>query len=88
MIDNEKEFPSDALLVQLVKLYLITEKVMKAPWSGNFAEEGCVAGPSAVFYLRSLESQLHDFKSSMPEELRENSEYSPIPAFARTTITV
>jgi hypothetical protein len=74
VIEAENEFASDVLLVQLVKLRLISEKVVDAPWSGSVAEADYYGRPPAIFYLKSLEAQLRDFKSNIPSELMDNSE--------------
>ena len=66
IIETEKEFVSDTLLVQLVKLRLVSESATRAPWSGEISN---LTGPPAMFYLRSLEAQLQDFKSNIPSEL-------------------
>ena len=73
MLEEEKEFASDELLVQLVKLRLISEKVVDLPWSGA-AEGECSTRLPAMLYLRSLQAQLHRFKSSVPIELIDNRE--------------
>jgi len=73
VIEKQKEFASDVLLVQLVKLRLISERVIDAPWSGDKAEVDHFMRPPAMFYLKSLEAQLHDFKSNIPSELTDNS---------------
>ncbi|KAK9350915.1 hypothetical protein V1523DRAFT_435885 [Lipomyces doorenjongii] len=70
VLEEQKEFASDAVLVQLVKLRLIAEKVVDPPWSG--AAEDHVTRPPATFYLKSLQAQLHDFKFNIPSELTNN----------------
>ncbi|MCJ1359174.1 MAG: hypothetical protein MMC33_009174 [Icmadophila ericetorum] len=71
VLEEQKEFASDELLIQLVKVRLIAEKVVDLPWSGA-AEGDHFARPSATFYLKSLQAQLHNFKSSTPSELADN----------------
>ncbi|KAE9370271.1 hypothetical protein N431DRAFT_559479 [Stipitochalara longipes BDJ] len=72
VIETQKEADSDVLLVQLVKLRLILEKVTDAPWSGAVTQGDQSARPPAMFYLKSLESQIRDFKSKIPSELADN----------------
>ncbi|KAK9257993.1 hypothetical protein V1519DRAFT_455882, partial [Lipomyces tetrasporus] len=72
VIETQKEFASDILLVQLVKLHLISEKVIDIPWSSATAEVDHCMRPPVMFYLKSLEAQLHDFKSNIPGELTDN----------------
>ncbi|KAH8801793.1 hypothetical protein F5884DRAFT_847663 [Xylogone sp. PMI_703] len=69
VLETEKEFESDIFLVQLIKLHLISERVADAPWSNTAIQEACYMKPPASFYLRSLESQLQNFRSSIPDEL-------------------
>ncbi|KAF2433121.1 hypothetical protein EJ08DRAFT_708529 [Tothia fuscella] len=66
MVETEKEFESDALLIQWVKLRRIAESVNSA------SEAEIVNKAPVVFYLRSLESQLHEFKKNIPLGLAEN----------------
>jgi hypothetical protein len=73
ILETEKEFESDALLVQLVKLRLISERVKDLPWSGATAEGDTSTKPPAMFYLNSLEAQLQDFESNIPGGLSNNS---------------
>lgn len=83
MIETEKEFTSDVLLVQLVKLRLISERVTEAPWLTQLDHLG---GPPAMFYLKSLEAQLRDFKSNIPSESLDNSASSSPLLFTETTM--
>jgi hypothetical protein len=73
LIETQKEFASDALLVQLVKVRLISEKARDASWSSALAEVDHFMRPPAMFYVKSLEAQIHDFKSNIPSELTDNS---------------
>lgn len=73
VIETQKEVASDTLLVQQVKLRLISEKVANAPWSSAMIQVDDSTNPPATFYLRSLGAQLHAFKSSIPAELADNS---------------
>jgi hypothetical protein len=72
-METQKEFESDALLVQLVKLRLISERVNDLPWSSDVADIDTTMKAPAMFYLKSLEMQLQDFKSNIPSELSDNS---------------
>jgi len=72
VIEAEKEFESDTLLVQLVKLRLISERVNEMPWLSPVAENTPMRAPAPI-YLKSLEAQLQDFKSNIPSELSDNS---------------
>jgi hypothetical protein len=54
-METQKEFESDALLVQLVKLRLISERVNDLPWSSDVADIDTTMKAPAMFYLKSLE---------------------------------
>jgi hypothetical protein len=73
VLETQKEFASDLLLVQLVQLRLISERVTDAPWSVAVTQVGHSIRPPTMFYLKSLQAQLHDFKSIIPQELSDNS---------------
>ena len=73
VIETQSEVASDILLVQQAKLRLIAERVMDAPWSSAMIQVGDSTNPPAMFHLRSLETQLHAFKSRIPSELADNS---------------
>jgi hypothetical protein len=73
ILETQKECASDILLVQLVKLRLISERVTDAHGSGQVDHS---IRPPAIFYLKSLEAQLQDFKSNIPHELADNSKWS------------
>ena len=72
VLAENREYPSDALLVQLVKLQLIVEKVGHAPWhDGRGDTTGSARAPS-IFYLKSLQAHLRDFKVNIPPEYQKN----------------
>ncbi|KAK0115833.1 hypothetical protein ONS95_012884 [Cadophora gregata] len=65
-LEHEKEYDSDALLVQLVKLRLLYTRI-----SDGFGTDGVLTAPVA-FYLKSFEGQLQNFKNNIPPELSNN----------------
>jgi hypothetical protein len=73
IIEMQNELASDFLLVQQVKLRLISERVTDAPWSGTIIRRDDSTNPPAMFYLRSLETLLYSFKSSIPSGFADNS---------------
>ena len=75
-METQNEVASDILLVQQVKLCLISERVTDAPWSSAMIQVDDSRDLPAMFYLRSLETQLNAFKSSIPDELADNSKSS------------
>jgi hypothetical protein len=82
IIETQMEFVSDALLVQLVKLRLINERVIDTPLSCAMPQAGVIpqavslGRPMGMFYLRSLEKQLQEFKSGIPNHLASNGKSS------------
>ncbi|KAH6658497.1 hypothetical protein BKA67DRAFT_214989 [Truncatella angustata] len=71
-LETEKEFESDALLVQLVKLRLISERVKDLPWSSPITKIESATTIPASFYVQSLEAQLKDFKAKIPPSQANN----------------
>ncbi|KAK4937644.1 hypothetical protein LTR10_021790 [Elasticomyces elasticus] len=69
MLETEKEFDSDATLVQLVKLRLISDRTRDLPGPSADGEVDLAAKVPTDFYLKSLEAHLRDFKSSIPSDL-------------------
>ncbi|KIV84515.1 hypothetical protein PV11_00290 [Exophiala sideris] len=69
MLETEKEFGSDATLVQLVKLRLISDRTRDLPGPSADCEVDLAAKVPTDFYLKSLEAHLRDFKSSIPSDL-------------------
>lgn len=72
VLAENKEHPTDLLLVHLVKLQLLAEKVSQAPWHEG---HGDAIGPTRappIFYLKALQAQLQDFKANISPEIRRN----------------
>lgn len=76
VLETQKEIPSDALLVQLVKLRLVSEKIDDAPWKCAISESFKDTRPPEMFYLHSLETQLQDFKRNIPSQLSDNRKFT------------
>ena len=74
-LDQEREFPSDQLLIGLVQLRLITERVNHLCWSAA-AEKGEPLRPSVMHYVQSLQAQLTVVRSNIPVELTSNSKWN------------
>lgn len=72
VLAENKEHPSDALLVQLVKLQIIVERVGQAPWHDEHGNAAGLARAPPTFYLKALQAQLQDFKSQIPTEIQKN----------------
>lgn len=88
VIETQKEFASDVLLAHLVKLRLISERVIDTPWTGAIMEGDRGMILPVVFYLKSLESQLRDFKSTISSTLADNGESSFSSVMRVTKFTV
>ncbi|TGO46052.1 hypothetical protein BOTNAR_0617g00040 [Botryotinia narcissicola] len=73
-LETEKELGTDAILVQLGKLRLITTRINGLPWSGGLSVDSVVKAPVS-FYLKSLESQLQGLKKKISEYLTNNGEF-------------
>ena len=72
VLAEKKEYPSDTLLIQMVKLQLIMEKVGQCPWHEAHEEFTDFARAPAIFYLKALQVQLQDFKTEIPPEIQKN----------------
>ena len=75
VLEETKEHPTDILLVQQVKFQLLIEKVSHGPWQDVAMDSLDMKGLPAL-YLKALQTQLHDLKSNVPLELRENGKRS------------
>lgn len=78
ILETANEFDSDAVLVQLVKLRLISDRI--SDLSGPTADAGLdlAARPPMNFYLKSVEAQLRAFRTNIPTHLSNNSKLSAI----------
>jgi len=88
VIETQNELASDALLVQQVKLRLISERVRDTPWSSAVTQDEDSASPPTTVYIKSLERQLQAFKSGIPVELLENSKYNLSHQCLRSTVRI
>lgn len=72
VLAEEKDQPSDELLINLVRLQLIVEKVGRAPWhEGQNDATGSTRAPT-TFYLKALQAQLQDFRMKLCPEIQDN----------------
>jgi hypothetical protein len=65
VLETVKEFESDAVLVQLVKLRQVYERVNDMAISSAVADDRAPTTTPIVFYLTSLESQLQSISSKI-----------------------
>ncbi|KAL4953936.1 hypothetical protein BDW69DRAFT_164202 [Aspergillus filifer] len=75
-IEEAKEYPSDMVLVQLVKMRLVTESATEyfalCAANSNVTGIGPGSRPDATAMLKSLEGQLRDVRSQIPADILEN----------------
>jgi hypothetical protein len=75
VVEIEQEVESDLLLVQLVRLRLIAERLHELPCCSATTPSNGVPKPPIIFRLKSLQSQLQDFRRNIPEQLVHNGEF-------------
>lgn len=74
ILDERKEVPSDALLVQQVRIRLVNENVNQCLWpAGGMAHEDIPTTPW-TFYLKAFQSQLQVVKDKIPPSLLSHSQ--------------
>ena len=81
MLETQSEVPSDVFFIQLVKLRQIGARIADTPWSRTVPNVDPSLRPPAMFYLKSLEGQLHQFKCQIPEQLIGNSKLISVLPF-------
>jgi hypothetical protein len=74
VLETEKEFESDAVLVQLVKLRQVSERVNDLAVLSAVADDKTPTTTPIVFYLNSLDAQLHDISSTILRDIPTNGE--------------
>ena len=74
ILDERKEVPLDALLVQQIRIRLVIENVNQCLWTpGGMAHEEISATPW-TFYLKAFQSQLQVVKDKIPPSLLSHSQ--------------
>ncbi|RHZ55196.1 hypothetical protein CDV55_105096 [Aspergillus turcosus] len=74
VLNERKETPNDAVLVQLVQIQLVVDKVIRRSWDDSeFTAEGS-DGPRlpASFFIQTMQQQLRSIRNRTPPELAEN----------------
>lgn len=72
ILAEKSECPTDTLLVQQVRLQLISEKVAQAPWNEVETENTNSHEIPPSFYHKALQSQLSEAMQKAPPELQHN----------------
>jgi hypothetical protein len=79
LLEEKKEYPTDALLVSLVRVQLICNKGGALIWNDLFGDAEMRI--PADFYVKTLKSQLDDLERSIPGELKSNGRFSSLPPY-------
>jgi len=69
-LEKTREYPTDLLLVYLVRAQLISNEASRSPWNDTLGDATANSLPD--LYLKALKSQLDDLKRSVPPELQAN----------------
>jgi hypothetical protein len=75
VLEEEKDYPTDLLLVYLVRVQLICNKGASSTWDDIFGDSAAQVPPN--FYAKTLKSQLDDLERSIPPELKSNGIPTP-----------
>jgi hypothetical protein len=70
LLEEKKDYPTDDLLVHLVRVQLICNKGVDSTWNDIFGNAKMPI--PADFYVRILTSQLDDFERCIPLGLKPN----------------
>lgn len=77
-LQSAKEFDSDLVLVQLMKIQSLTDRIYQLLDSENDEEEvASVARAPTMAYVSAFQADLDRFKAQIPRHLKANSELSP-----------
>lgn len=72
VLEERPESASDSILVGLVKLQLIVDRIVQAPWqTAELSGAGMSRGPPAL-YMDSLVMQLKRIRTELPPKLRDD----------------
>lgn len=73
-LDEQKEVPSDALLVQQVRIRLVIENVNQCLWTPGGMTHEDNSTTTWAFYLKAFQSQLQLVKDKVPPSLLSHSQ--------------
>ncbi|KFY07957.1 hypothetical protein V492_06681 [Pseudogymnoascus sp. VKM F-4246] len=71
ILEESQDFPTDSLLVHMIRAQLICNKGATSSWDDMFGDTTNQVPPN--FYAKSLRSQLDDMERSIPVELKPNA---------------
>jgi hypothetical protein len=69
-LEEKNDYPTDLLLVYIVRAQLICNDVAVVPWNDAFGISG--TGVPWDFYVKTFTSQLETLKRAIPPELESN----------------
>ncbi|TAQ89078.1 hypothetical protein B7494_g2583 [Chlorociboria aeruginascens] len=70
LLEEKHDFPTDLLLVYLVRVQIICNRAANSTWNEIFGGAG--SSVPSYFYIKTLKSQLDDLERSIPPELKSN----------------
>ena len=70
LLEEKQEYPTDHLLVCLVRVQLICDKGNALTWNGVLGDAE-MKGPTEL-YIKTLQTQLENLERTLPEELKSN----------------
>ena len=69
-LDAAQDQPTDICATSLVRLQLIAERINQGPWNTEYGvPEYPVSYTPPILYVKSIQQQLKDFRSSIPPEI-------------------
>lgn len=72
VLEEKEDSPTDVLLVQLVRIQLLTNRILQAPWPDeSYMLDGTSRLPHDA-YIQIFELQLEEVKRSIPSTLISN----------------
>ncbi|GFF37907.1 putative HC-toxin efflux carrier TOXA [Aspergillus udagawae] len=74
VLTERKETPNDAVLVQLIRIQLVVDKLIRRSWdeSGTTGEGSDSPRLPTSFFIRTMQQQLQSIRSRIPPELADN----------------
>lgn len=70
LLEEKQEYPTDGLLVCLVRVQLICNKTSTLTWNDMLG--GAEMGGPTDLYVKTLKTQLDNLERSLPGELKSN----------------
>lgn len=78
------EYDTDIILVQMVRLQKLVEEIRASGLQNNSSLKGPVE-----MYVKVFQTRLQEYKSALPPNLQQNSEYTPLhPLFVHCSLLV